>query len=256
MNTIGGIGNDTINGTNGNDILDGGAGSDRLSGGAGDDIYIVDSIRDVVVEASGQGTDTVKSSVNYTLTANIEDLILISTGSISGTGNELDNVITGNSGNNLLKGLGGKDTLVGNAGDDILVGGAGNDLLTGGQGADSFLFGSGAAFTESAFGVDTITDFSKGTDKIALSKASFTVLNSAINSNLFASEFTTINTAAVNEASIAGASSAKIIYNSLTGNLLYNQNSLSAGLGTGGVFANVAVTSLSSLEANDFLVQS
>ncbi|MHC5916738.1 MAG: putative Ig domain-containing protein, partial [Nostoc sp.] len=256
INTIGGIGNDTINGSNGNDILDGGAGSDRLSGGAGDDIYIVDSIRDVVVEASGQGTDTVKSSVNHTLTANVEDLILIGTDSINGTGNELDNFITGNSGNNLLKGLGGKDTLIGNAGDDILLGGAGNDLLTGGQGADSFLFGSGAAFTESAFGVDTITDFTKGTDKIALSKASFTVLNSAINSNLFASEFTTINTAAVNEVSIAGASSAKIIYNSLTGNLLYNQNTSSAGLGTGGVFANLAVTSLPSLEANDFLIQS
>nr|WP_242055142.1 putative Ig domain-containing protein [Nostoc flagelliforme] len=256
INASGGIGNDTINGSNGNDILDGGAGSDRLSGGTGDDIYIVDSIRDVVVEASAQGTDTVKSSVNHTLTANVENLILIGTDSINATGNELDNAIAGNSSNNLLKGLGGKDTLIGNAGDDILVGGAGNDLLTGGQGADSFLFGSGAAFTESAFGIDTITDFSKGTDKIALSKASFTVLNSVINSNLFASEFTTINTAAVNEVSIAGASSAKIIYNSLTGNLLYNQNTSSAGLGTGGVFANLAVTSLPSLEANDFLIQS
>ena len=228
-------GNDTLTGGAGNDILDGGAGSDRLIGGTGNDTYIVDSIRDVVIENADAGEDTVESAVNYTLTANVEYLILTGTANITGTGNDLDNTITGNSGNNLLKGLAGNDTLLGNAGDDTLIGGAGNDILTGGSGSDRFLFGSGAAFTNSSFGVDTLTDFVKGTDKIALSKTSFNALSSTFN----AGEFTTINTEIVNEATLAGASSGKIVYNLATGNLLYNPNGSTTGLDNGGLFATL-----------------
>ncbi|WP_197480191.1 CARDB domain-containing protein, partial [Anabaena sp. 4-3] len=247
-----GAGNDTVNGGAGDDILDGGTGSDRLIGGDGNDTYIVDSIRDVVVESVGQGIDTVKSSASYTLTTNVEHLILTGTANINGTGNALDNTITGNSGNNLLKGLDGNDTLIGGDGNDTLVGGAGNDTLTGGEGTDTFLFGSGATFTQTAFGVDTITDFHQGTDKIALSQASFTALNSLVNSNLLAHEFATINTTLEDEIAIAGVSNAKIIYNSSTGNLIYNQDGATTGLGNGGIFANLSAN----LEANDFFLQS
>ncbi|PAX51879.1 putative Ig domain-containing protein [Brunnivagina elsteri] len=249
-----GDGNDTVNGGAGNDIIDGGAGSDRLVGGTGDDTYIVDNSRDVVVEAAGEGRDTVKSSANHTLTTNVEDLLLTGTGNITGTGNELDNTITGNSGNNILKGLGGNDILLGGAGNDTLVGGAGNDILTGGNGADQFLFGSGAAFNSTAFGVDSLTDFSKGIDKIALSKSSFTALSGVINTTLSNSDFATINATVTEEISLAGGSSAKIVYNSATGNLIYNQNSTSAGLGSGGLFATLAET-LPNLSASDFFVQ-
>ncbi|QSJ16083.1 FG-GAP repeat protein [Nostoc sp. UHCC 0702] len=245
--------NDTLTGGAGNDILDGGAGSDRLLGGTGNDTYIVDTIRDIVIENAGAGEDTVQSAVNYTLTANVEYLILTGTANTTGTGNDLDNIITGNIGNNLLKGLGGNDTLLGNAGDDTLIGGAGNDILTGGEGSDRFLFGSGVAFTHSNFGVDTLTDFAKGTDKIALSKTSFNALSSSVSSNLNLGEFTIINTEIVNEASVAGASSGKIVYNYATGNLLYNPNGTTTGLDNGGLFATL--TGIPNLDTNDFVIQ-
>ncbi|KAB2916673.1 MAG: hypothetical protein F9K29_11355, partial [Hyphomicrobiaceae bacterium] len=79
--TISGLaGNDRLNGGAGNDLLDGGAGNDRMAGGIGNDTYIVDSTGDVVTEGSGQGTDTVQSSVSYTLGSNVENLTLTGSG--------------------------------------------------------------------------------------------------------------------------------------------------------------------------------
>ena len=43
--------------------------ADTLIGGLGNDIYAVDNVGDVVTEKAGEGTDTVKSSVTYTLSA-------------------------------------------------------------------------------------------------------------------------------------------------------------------------------------------
>ena len=247
-----GAGNDSVNGGEGNDILDGGIGNDRLAGGPGDDTYIVDSSRDVAIENAGQGQDTIKSSVNYTLTVNIENITLTGNANIDGTGNNLDNVITGNSGNNLLKGLDGNDTLLGGAGNDTLIGGKGNDILTGGDGSDSFLFGSGAIFNSSDFGVDNISDFTKGSDKIILSKTSFNALVSTVGNSLQAAEFATINEAA-NELALVGSSNAKIVYNLATGNLFYNQNGASNGLGNGALF--VTLNSIPQLNDNDILIQ-
>jgi VCBS repeat-containing protein len=142
----------------GDDILDGGVGADTLQGGTGDDTYIVDNVGDVVVENAGEGTDTVQSSVNYTLSANVENLTLTGAGSINGTGNALDNVITGNGGNNTLSGLDGNDTLIGNAGNDILDGGTGADNLQGGTGNDTYVVdNAGDVVTEGLnAGTDTV----------------------------------------------------------------------------------------------------
>lgn len=143
---------DVLNGNDGNDLLDGGAGADTMTGGADNDRYIVDNIGDVVIEGANGGTDTVASSINYTLGANVENLEL--TGSaVVGTGNNANNVITGNglnnsliggSGDDRLEGGEGHDTLNGGGGNDNLIGGGGNDVLNGGPGMDIMDGGAGA----------------------------------------------------------------------------------------------------------------
>ena len=103
---------DIINGLGGDDTLNGGAGADTMSGGLGNDTYVVDNTGDVVTENANEGTDTVQAGVTYTLATNVENLTLTGTGSINGTGNTLDNVLTGNGGANVLTGLAGNDSLV------------------------------------------------------------------------------------------------------------------------------------------------
>jgi Ca2+-binding RTX toxin-like protein len=89
-----------------------------------DPAFIVLDPPALAVPASG-GEDppqnTVESSVDYTLAAGVKNLVLTGPDDISGTGNELDNVITGNTGNNVLDGASGADTLIGSAGDDTYV---------------------------------------------------------------------------------------------------------------------------------------
>lgn len=114
----GGAGNDTILGGIGNDYIDGGAGADSMQGGLGDDTYIVNSVNDVILELTNQGIDTVVSSSNYILNANIEELRLVEGFNINGTGNSLNNLITGNSSDNILDGVTGLDTMIGGAGND------------------------------------------------------------------------------------------------------------------------------------------
>ena len=87
----------------------------------------MDNAGDVVVENPDQGRDTVRSSVDWTLGANLEDLVLLGS-ALAGSGNALDNRITGNKDNNDLYGGEGNDTLNGGLGADVLAGGAGNDV--------------------------------------------------------------------------------------------------------------------------------
>src|SRR4029079_8805395 len=114
--------NDTLTGTaaanvliglGGDDRLDGGSGAAQMFGGAGNDSYVVDNVGDVANETGGDGSDTVQSSVSFSLAdtvhaiGSIENLTLTGTAALSGTGNALDNIIIGNSGANVLTGLDG-----------------------------------------------------------------------------------------------------------------------------------------------------
>jgi Ca2+-binding RTX toxin-like protein len=162
----GGEGNDRLWGHDGNDRLCGDAGADRMWGGRGNDTYDVDSRDDRVYESRGQGIDTVKASVSYSLAGtHVEKLVLTGSADLSGTGNGLDNTLTGNGGNNALKGGAGHDVLKGGAGDDVLKGGTGHDRLTGNSGEDTFVFERGG-------GRDTVTDFRHGHDRIDVSQLS------------------------------------------------------------------------------------
>lgn len=167
-NAFTGDGNDWIIGNNaanvissgrGDDIIDGGAGNDTLKGGRGNDSYLVNSSGDVVIENPNEGRDLVQSSVTYTLAANVEDLTLIGTAAINGTGNSLNNLITGNSSNNNLNGGVGNDTIYGGAGNDTLNGGSGTNTLYGGTGNDRYIFSSDNYITIYEYvgeGVDTV----------------------------------------------------------------------------------------------------
>jgi len=144
------LSDDTLYGGVGNDILDGGAGLDTMYGGTGNDIYRVDRSVDKTIEKSGEGVDTIETTVSLSLTsrANIENLDLLGSENLWGAGNWGANIIVGNSGNNVLTGNGGADTLNGAAGYDtanyagataavtvnLLLGTA-----TGGHGADTLI---------------------------------------------------------------------------------------------------------------------
>jgi Ca2+-binding RTX toxin-like protein len=159
QNFVGSAGADTYRGTAYGDIIDGGAGSDLLAGGDGNDQYLVDNVNDTISESAGEGTDSVSSSVNFTLSDNVENLTL--TGSaLRGTGNALANTLTGNTGANRLLGGDGNDVIYGKAGNDVLVGGAGQDKLFGGVGADTFLFGANSSSAALAR-ADIVADFKK-----------------------------------------------------------------------------------------------
>jgi Ca2+-binding RTX toxin-like protein len=140
--------------TSGNETY-GATGSNTMIGNKGDDTYIVDNVGDVITEtyslAEGGGTDTVQSSVSYTLSTNVDNLTLTGATNINATGNNLANSLTGNAGNNELNG------------------GAGNDILNGGAGTDTAVFNSNLAdvigISSSRTGEITITT-SEGTDTL------------------------------------------------------------------------------------------
>lgn len=167
INGIGNTLNNVITGNSGNNRLDGQTGQDTLIGGSGNDIYITDG-SETIREVTNGGTDSVLSSVSYTIRANLENLRLTGTAAINGNGNTLNNVITGNIGNNVLNGGVGNDILVAGAGSDSLIGRTGRDRLTGGTGADDFIYRSTSETGRTAATRDVITDFQLRIDDIDL----------------------------------------------------------------------------------------
>jgi Ca2+-binding RTX toxin-like protein len=151
-----------------------------------------------------------------------------------------DDVMNGQGGNDILSGLGGSDVLRGGDGDDTLNGGSGDDSLWGGRGADRFTFGENfRTFTTGSMGQDTIHDFN-GTenDRITLSKSTFGLSSSSL--SFFNGFSNTREFAVVSRPADVNGSAARIVYDSSTGGLYYNQNGSFAGLGSGGLFATLS----------------
>lgn len=114
---LGRAGDDQLTGTDADDVFDGGLGADTMIGLLGNDYYFVDSAADKAVEGAGAGTDTVESSVSFTLVANVENLALVGS-AVKGIGNALANLLTGNAAANILNGGSGADRMSGGAGND------------------------------------------------------------------------------------------------------------------------------------------
>jgi Ca2+-binding RTX toxin-like protein len=130
---IDGIGNALDN------VLTGNSAANIFTGGAGNDTYVVGA-GDTVVELPGEGTDTVQSTITYTLGANVENLTLTGNAAINGTGNSADNVLVGNASVNMLAGGAGNDTYVVGLGDRVIEFiGEGSDTV---ESAESYTLGA------------------------------------------------------------------------------------------------------------------
>ncbi|NGN45320.1 tandem-95 repeat protein [Mesorhizobium sp. CGMCC 1.15528] len=217
---------DKVNGTSGSDILDGGLGNNTLAGGDGDDIYIVSSTGNRIVEAGGEGRDTIRSSVDWTIGANIERLELQGTANLTGNGNTLANTLGGNSGNNILRG---------GAGNDTLAGYLGNDRLVGGEGKDNFVFNTVLGPNN----VDTITDYNVADDMIQLDKGIFFGLAAGW-----------LTAAAFHIGTAAHDASDRIIFNSTTGGLFFDKD----GIGGAAATQFATLTPGLAMNANEFFV--
>ncbi len=206
----GGDGDDFIAGQASGDILTGGEGNDvfiyRLEKDSRESTG-VDKITDFtqgedkidlaalgvsslsMLDIESDGTDTIIMfgqfklclSGDYTLTD--DDFIFGMSDAINGTdGNDIlkgdnePNEMNGFGGDDVIIGRLGEDTIDGGDGDDLIAGQASGDILTGGAGMDVFAYSNIKDSREST-GVDKITDFMQGEDKIDLSALGVTSLS-------------------------------------------------------------------------------
>lgn len=166
----------------------------------------------------------------YTLAANVENGTLTNTVAFTLNGNSANNTLTGNAVVN---------TLNGGAGNDVLNGGLGNDILTGGLGNDLFRFSSALSGTN----IDTISDFIRGTDDIALDTAIFTKLlnDTNLTDNIVVSSF----------GNKAFDANDYLIFNSYTKALYYDAD------GSGFSYKPIqfaTLTNVATVSASDFVV--
>jgi hypothetical protein len=245
-NLRGGDGNDQLYGGDGNDLLNGDLGADIMMGGLGNDTYVVDSIFDQVLEGAGEGYDTVKSYVSYTLGDSIERIDLQGgTAKIDATGNALDNTLKGNFGDNVLMGMDGNDSISGSDGQDTLIGGAGHDWLAGGNDADLFELGAWSSYTlvsgkAVSTSSDTITDFQSGVDQLVINDIDYAAVGTgALNPLYF------VNGAA---ATIAHA---QFVYDQAHKALYFDSD----GTGAAKMVKIADVSNAAPISASDFFVQ-
>jgi Ca2+-binding RTX toxin-like protein len=216
---FGGAGNDLIGGWRGNDTLDGGAGDDTFSLHGAEGLYGTDVIH------GGDGVDTVQL---IAMNASAPVVVDLAAGTVTGgaegssaTLTSIENAIVafGNAAPYHITGSVASNVLQGGSGSDTISGGAGNDTLSGGAGPDDFVFNTAPGSANA----DLITDFSSGSDKIHLENTAHANLGAAGNFTAGDARF------AANSSGSAQDSSDRIIYNTTTGQLLYDADGSGSG---------------------------
>lgn len=217
---INGTGNwraNRIIGNHGNNILNGAGGVDTVSYELATSGVTVSLAITSRRQTTGDGSDRLRGFENLT-------------GSVYG------DTLTGDFRNNVLVGLNGADTLRGGGGIDTLIGGEGADVLTGGTRGDRFRYQSASD------GGDTITDFTRGLDRLEFSRGAFGGLPRGA---LSASRFQTL--AQSGNATTAGV---RFVFNQHEGALYYDADSNRTGAGV----RIATLTNITSLSANTIFI--
>ena len=263
---ISGTGNALSNSLNGNSLgnrLDGAAGNDTLIGGKGNDTYVVDSNFDIIIENESDSADVVESSVTYTLSVGLENLVLTGTNPIHGYGSADANSLLGNAGKNSLFGAQGNDTLdggaendtlIGEVGKDLLLGGLGNDSLSGGVDDDTLNGGSGSDTLDGGAGndyyiLDSLLDDSIVEDASSLIGGVDTIESSIDFSLSFGTGFLAVENLILSGSAINGTGSS--LANILTGNA--NNNILVGNQGADTIFGKQGSDDIDGGTENDLL---
>jgi len=194
---------DTLVGDAGNNVLVGEGGGDILNGVGGNDTasYITAAAGVIADLSAGQGFGGDAGGDQYFGIENLD----------------------GSNFADQLYGDGGVNTVIGNGGDDQLSGEGGADTLTGGNGNDTFLFERPLVAGQ----VTSITDFTAGGDKIALSTSVFTQ----------AGPVGPLAAAAFFIGAAAHDLDDRIIYNSANGDVMYDSDGTGANAAV--IFANI-----------------
>jgi hypothetical protein len=236
-----------VNGDGIDDLVIGAVGADPNGNRSGQSYVVFGAITGLTltaptVNAAGVMLGSVDANLNIgVLTLNFTPRALSRSiaGYTNAIGTGFNDTLTGSNIANTLTGNGGDDLINGNDGDDVINGGAGNDSLTGGAGRDRFLFDIGTRFNKSAIGIDRITDFVPGQDKIVIDRTTFGNIKK-------------ISFATVKNMGEAKTSAAQFTYIRKTGALFFNQNGDKEGFGRGSQFADL--TNGLKLSAKNFTV--
>jgi len=159
---------DTISGNGGNDTILAGGGSDKISGGSGSDTVLAGSGNDTVYAGTGNDTAYAGTGNDKVWGEGGNDVIYGEAGNDWIDGGSGNDTLLGGAGYDTLLGGAGYDTLSGGSGNDTLVGGAGADQLTGGGGNDTFVYLAASDSQTVTGSLDSIVDFTHGSDKIDL----------------------------------------------------------------------------------------
>lgn len=307
ISLYGGQGDDTITGYKGGALLSGDKGNDfliateegtvvdTLVGGAGNDSLRGTSQKDILIGGASSlpGLDTAPGN-DLIDGRNGNDTIIAGAGGSVISGGQGEDSIIGGAGADSILGGDDNDTIIAGAGNDSLQGWKGNDILTGGAGADSFIF-VGGTFATSAFftsadgissiarpenptqirdriGLDSITDFQTGIDKIVLdgkgvrftgvgltdpNQGLFEVLSTDQAPGVAIINVTSAGATNPDDATIravADQSSGLLVYNIANGSLWYNANATTTGGDQQAVQFLWLQPGITNLSSQDFII--